>query len=60
VNRIISAIKNYWNGPTLGIGHGLNDVEQAHVADIVHVNLRLQHDNKRLAIQLDGEDGGRK
>ena len=45
-------------GLTIGVGRGLDYVQELHVRDIVDVDLDLEDDDERLAVELDGEDGG--
>lgn len=39
---------------TVRVLGGINDVEETHVADIVYVDLRLQHDDKCFAVEFHG------
>lgn len=45
---------------TIWIGTGINGVQQLHVANIVNVNMFLQHYNESFPIQLDAQNSGGK
>ena len=40
------------------VGRGLDGVEEAHVADVVEVDLLFEDDDETLAVKSYGEDGG--
>lgn len=42
---------------TLRVWTGFDGVEQFHVADVVDVDLVLQHNDESLSVELDREDG---
>ena len=42
----------------IGVGGGVDGVDEAHVADVVEVDLLLEDDGESFAVQSDGEDGG--
>ena len=45
---------------TVRIRRGFDGVKEAHVADIVEVDLLFKDDDEALSVETDGEDGGRK
>ena len=44
---------------TFWVRRRLDHVEESHVGDVVDVYLDFEDDDERLAVELDGEDGGR-
>lgn len=44
----------------LGVGGRRNRVEEAHVADIVDIDLFFENNGESLAVEADSENGGRK
>ncbi len=43
---------------TVWVGGRLYYVQELHIRDVVDVDLDLEDDNERLAVELDGENGG--
>lgn len=43
----------------MGVGTSFDGMKQLHVADVVDIDLVLQHNNKSLSVELDREDGRR-